>query len=248
MRRETLTFFAGVMRGNLPVTTLLDADFTYLNEELAKFYGIDGVSGDRFRRVSLKGTPRGGLLTQASILTVSSNPTRTSPVKRGKWILDNLLNTPPPPAPPDVPELEKNQLVGTLRQRMEQHRANPACAACHDMMDPLGFALENFDAVGRWRTRDGRQPVDATAVLPDGTQFKGVGDLRRLLSNQRRDQFVRCLAEKLMTYAVGRGTEYYDKCAVDEIVAYVQDHDYQFAYLIAAIIDSDPFQKQGQRE
>ena len=166
MRRETLTFFAGVMRANMPVTTLLDANFTYLNEELAKFYGIHGVTGDQFRYVSLEGTPRGGLLTHASVLTVTSNPTRTSPVKRGKWILDNLLNTPPPPAPPDVPELEKSKLVGTLRERMEQHRKNPACAACHNMMDPLGFALENFDAVGLWRTRDGRDEVNAAGKFP----------------------------------------------------------------------------------
>ena len=248
MRRETLTFFAAVMRGNLPVTTLLDADFTYLNEELAKFYGIHHVKGSNFRRVSLEGTPRGGLLTHASVLTVTSNPTRTSPVKRGKWILENLLNTPPPPAPPNVPELEKSRLVGTLRERMEQHRSNPACAACHNMMDPLGFALENFDAVGNWRTRDGRDPIDASGKLPDGTEFSGVEDLRTLLVTQRKDQFTRCLTEKMLIYALGRGTEYYDKCAIDEIVAEVQQHDYQFAYLIAGIILSDPFQKQGYRE
>jgi len=248
MRRETLTFFAAVMRANLPVTTLLDADFTYLNEPLAKFYGIHGVTGDQFRRVSLAGTPRGGLLTQASILTVTSNPTRTSPVKRGKWILDNLLNTPPPPAPPDVPELEKGRLVGTLRQRMEQHRESPACAVCHNMMDPLGFALENFDGVGQWRSRDGRDQVDASGKLPDGTEFRGVEDLRELLATQRKDQFTRCLAEKMLIYAIGRGTEYYDKCAIDEIAAYAEQNDYKFAYLIAGIIASDPFQKQGYRE
>ncbi len=248
MRRETLTFFAAVMRANLPVTTLLDADFTYLNESLAKFYGIRGVTGDQFRRVSLAGTPRGGLLTHASVLTVTSNPTRTSPVKRGKWILDNLLNTPPPPAPPDVPELDKGRLVGTLRQRMEQHRESPACAACHNMMDPLGFALENFDGVGQWRSRDGRDEVDASGKLPDGTEFRGVEDLRELLATQRKDQFTRCLTEKMLIYAIGRGTEYYDKCAIDEIVAYVEQNDYKFAYLIAGIIASDPFQKQGYRE
>ena len=248
MRRETLTFFAAVMRGNLPVTTLLDADFTYLNEGLAKFYGIHSVTGDEFRRVSLEGTPRGGLLTHASILTATSNPTRTSPVKRGKWVLENLLNTPPPPAPPNVPELEKSRLKGTLRERMEQHRSNPACATCHNMMDPLGFALENFDAIGRWRSRDGREEVDASGRLPDGTQFSGVGDLRKLLSTDRKGQFVRCLTEKMLIYALGRGTEYYDKCAIDEIVGDVEKHGYQFAYLIAGIIQSDPFQKQGNRE
>ncbi|TWU44617.1 hypothetical protein Poly51_60490 [Rubripirellula tenax] len=248
MKRETLTFFAGVMRGNMPIPTLLDADFTYLNEPLAKFYGMPSVKGDQFRRVSLVGTPRGGLLTHASVLTVTSNPTRTSPVKRGKWILDNLLNMPPPPAPPNIPELEKSRLVGTLRQRMEQHRDNPACAACHNMMDPLGFAMENFDAVGQWRTRDGRDLVNASGKLPDGTAFNGVEDLKRLLSTERRDAFVRCLAEKMLIYALGRGTEYYDKCAIDKIMADVRRADYQFAYLLAAIIESDPFQKQGHRE
>ena len=248
MRRETLTFFAGVMRENLPVTQLLDAQFTYLNEPLAKYYGIPGVVGDEFRKVSLQGTPRGGLLTHASVLTVTSNPTRTSPVKRGKWVLDNLLNAPPPPAPANVPELERGKLVGTLRERMEQHRKNPACAACHKMMDPLGFALENFDAVGQWRTRDGKDEINAVGKFPDGTQFNGVGDLRKLLATERCDQFVRCLAEKMLIYALGRGTEYYDKCAIDRIVETVKQKDYRFAYLIAAIIESDPFQKQGYRE
>ncbi|QDT09226.1 DUF1592 domain-containing protein [Planctomycetes bacterium K23_9] len=248
MRRETLTFFLGVMRDNRPVTDLLDANFTYLNEPLAKYYGIRGVSGEQFRRVSLEGTQRGGLLTHASVLTVTSNPTRTSPVKRGKWILDNLLNLPPPPAPADVPELEKSKLVGTLRERMEQHRESPACAACHNVMDPLGFALENFDAVGLWRDRDGKDAVDARGELPDGTQFDGAADLRRVLSTTRREQFVRCIAEKMLIYSLGRGTEYYDKCAIDRIVAGIKRYDYKFAYLIAAIIQSDPFQKQGFRE
>jgi len=248
MRTETLMFFSQVMKNNLPVTRLIDADFTYLNEALAKFYGVDGVRGDEFRLVSTKDTPRGGLLTHASILTVTSNPTRTSPVKRGKWILDNLLNTPPPPAPPNIPELEKAQLTGTLRQRMEQHRSDPACAACHNMMDPLGFALEHFDAVGRYRTRDGRDPIDASGEMPDGTRFTGADGLKNLLADQRKDQFVRCLVEKMMIYSLGRGTEYYDKCAIDEIMATVRTKDYRFAYVIAAIIESEPFQKQGYRE
>jgi hypothetical protein len=248
MRRETLTFFAAVMRGNLSVTRLLDGRFTFLNEKLAQFYGIAGVNGDEFRRVSLQGTPRGGLLTQASVLTVTSNPTRTSPVKRGKWILENLLNTPPPPAPPNIPELEKSRLVGTLRQRMEQHRENPACATCHNMMDPLGFALEQFDAVGRFRSHDGQAPVDATGKLPDGTEFNGVEDLRRILATEKQEQFVRCFTEKLLIYATGRGTEYYDRCAIDEIVALAAKHDYEFAYIIAGIVECDPFQKQGYRE
>lgn len=248
MRRETMTFFAGVMRANLPVTTLLNADFTFLNETLANYYGIAGVRGEHFRQVSLAGTQRGGLLTHGSVLTVTSNPTRTSPVKRGRWILDNLLNTPPPPAPPNVPELEKEQLSGTLRERMEQHRQNPACAACHQMMDPLGFALENFDAVGRWRTSEGGEAVDASGELPDGTVFEGAGELRNLLVGKREQDFVRCVVEKMLIYATGRGTEYYDQCALDQIVEYTKQNDNQFAYLIAGIILSDPFQKQGHRE
>ena len=180
--------------------------------------------------------------------TERGSATRTSPVKRGKWILDNLLNTPPPPAPPNVPELEKGKLVGSLRERMEQHRSNPACAACHNMMDPMGFALENFDAVGRYRTRDGRDEIDASGEMPDGTRFVGVEGLRKLLATERRDQFVRCLAEKMLIYSLGRGTEYYDKYAIDSIMEKVRSKDYRFAYLIAAIIESDPFQKQGYRE
>jgi len=248
LRRETLTFFAAVVRGNLPVTELLEADFTYLNEKLAKYYGIRDVQGPEFRRVSLEGTGRGGLLTHGSILTVTSNPSRTSPVKRGKWILDNLLNMPPPPAPPDIPELEKAKLVGTLRQRMEQHRTNPACAACHNMMDPLGFALENYDAVGRYRKRDGGSDIDASGRMPDGTEFVGADGLRRVLATERREQFVKALIEKMMTYAIGRGVEYYDKCAVDKILSDARPNDFRFAYILAGIIESDPFQKLGERE
>ncbi|XZE52300.1 DUF1592 domain-containing protein [Planctomycetaceae bacterium SH139] len=247
MQRETLTFFAGVLRGNLPVTTLLEGDFTYLNQPLAEFYGIPGVEGEQFRKVSLRGTPRAGLLTHASVLTVTSNPTRTSPVKRGKWILENLLNMPPPPPPPDVPELEQDALSGTLRERMEQHRANPACAACHNMMDPLGFALENFDAIGRWRTSDGEELIDASGQLPDGTTFQGIEQLRSHLTGKQREQFVRCLTEKLMIYALGRGLEYYDKCAIDEILLDAKSKDYRFAYIIAGIVASPPFQNQGER-
>lgn len=248
MQRETLTFFAAVMRRNLPVTTLLDGQFTFLNAKLARFYRIPEVEGDHFREVSLANSPRGGLLTHGSVLTVTSNPTRTSPVKRGKWILDVLLNEPPPPAPPNVPELDKGPLTGSLRERLEQHRDNPACAACHRLMDPLGFALENFDAVGRYRSHDAGLPIDAAGALPDGTRFDGIADLRRTLAERHRDQFVRCLIEKMMTYAVGRGIEYYDRCTIDEIESALAAKDYRFASLIAAIIESDPFQKQGERE
>ncbi len=248
VERETLTFFAGVMRKNMSVMELLDGEFTYLNEPLADFYGIPNVKGKEFREVSLKGTGRAGLLTQASVLAVTSNPTRTSPVKRGKWILDNLLAQSPPPAPPGVPELEKVKLTGTLRQRLEQHRADPACANCHKLMDPLGLALENYDAIGRYRTHDEGQPIDASGVLPDGTAVKNSEELRKILSSKHRDDFVQCLTEKMLTYALGRGLEYYDKCAVDKIVAKMKQDNYRFSTLLTEIVLSEPFQKKGTRE
>jgi hypothetical protein len=248
VERETLTFFAGVMRKNLSVIELLDGEFTYLNEPLADYYGIKNVKGNEFREVSLKGTGRAGLMTQASVLAVTSNPTRTSPVKRGKWILDNLLAKSPPPAPPGVPELEKVKLSGTLRQRLEQHRADPACANCHKLMDPLGFALEHFDAIGRIRTKDEGQPIDATAELPDGTKVKNAAELRAVLASKHREDFVLCLTEKMLTYALGRGLEYYDKCAVDKIVAKLKEDEYRFSTLVTEIVLSEPFQKKGTRE
>lgn len=247
LRRETLTFFAAVMRYDRPITTLLDGRFTYLNEKLAKFYGIPGVSGDEFRFVRFEDGVRAGLLTQGSILTVTSNPTRTSPVKRGKWILDNILGTPPPPAPPNVPELERSELTGTMRQRLVQHRDNPACASCHKLMDPLGFALENFDAIGQWRQQQDGLPIDASGELPGGIQITGIDDLRTVLVQQQREQFVRCVTEKLLTFALGRGLEYYDKCAVDKIQSRLAANDYRFSELILGIVQSDPFQKQGVR-
>ena len=247
-KRETLTFFAGVMRDDLSVVSLLDADFTYLNQELAEYYSIGDVRGSNFRKVSLAGTGRSGLLTHASVLAVTSNPTRTSPVKRGKWILDNLLATPPPPAPPGVPELkEKGQLTGTLRQRMEQHRTDPACASCHKLMDPLGFALENYDAVGKFRELDEGLAIDASGTLPDGSVVRGAQELRTALLERNKEQFVRCLTEKMLTYALGRGLEYYDRCAVDKIMAEMQKQDAKFSTLLEQIVLSDPFQKKGQR-
>lgn len=246
---ETMNFFRGAVREDLSILRLIDADFTYLNEDMAAYYGIQNVKGTNFRKVSLIGTNRAGLLTHASVLAVTSNPTRTSPVKRGKWILDNLLATPPPPAPPGVPELkEKGELVGTLRQRLEQHRADPACASCHKLMDPLGFALENFDAVGQWRTQDGGQAIDPSGELPDGATIKGVAQLRQSLLTKNKDQFARCVTEKMLTYALGRGLEYYDKCAVDKILAALQKNDYKLSTLIIEIVKSDPFQKKGERE
>lgn len=249
MKRETFTFFASVMRNDESVLNLLDSDYTYLNQSLAEFYGISGVEGEQFRRVSLAGTVRGGLLTQASILAVTSNPTRTSPVKRGKFVLDSLLGTPPPAAPPGVPELkEKGELTGTLRQRMEQHRADPACAACHQLMDPLGFALENFDAVGRWRIKDGNDPIDASGELPGGIKVDGAVALRKLLKDKYQDRFVRCLIEKTLTYSIGRGLDFYDLCTVEKIEQQLKQSDYRFSTMIFEIIRSDAFQKIGSRE
>ncbi len=247
-RTETYLFFLHTIRENLNVIRLLDADYSFMNESLARFYGIPGVDGDKFRKVSLKGQKRMGLLTHASILAVTSNPTRTSPVKRGKWILDNILGTPPPPAPPGVPELDKGELTGTLRQRMEQHRSDPACAACHKLMDPLGLALENYDAVGRWRTKEGALDIDTTGEFPTGEAIRNPGDLIRVIRDNKSDRFVRTLTEKLMVYALGRGLEYYDRCAIDKIMAAAATEDYRMQSLIYNIVISDPFQRKGTRE
>ena len=247
MLTETEMFFAAVIRDDRSVLDLIDSDFTYLNERLAKHYGIPGVAGEQFRRVPLKGGERGGLLTQASVLTVTSNPTRTSPVKRGKWILEQFLGTPPPPPPGNVPELDnQKKLSGTLRQRMERHRANPACASCHAKMDPLGFGLENFDAVGAWRVKDGADAVDASGVLPSGQKFQGPRELKAILKGKGKD-FVRCLSEKMLTYGLGRGVEYFDACTLDAIVAGTVKNKYKFSQMILEIVKSDPFQKRRGR-
>jgi hypothetical protein len=244
MRTETLMFFQSVVDQDASVLDFLNGKYTFVNEQLAKHYGMEGVTGDQFRRVALNDGPRGGILTQASILTVTSNPSRTSPVKRGKWVLEQLLGTPPPSPPPGVPALADDNkhgpLVGTLRQRMEQHRKNPACAQCHAKMDPLGFGLENFDAVGSWRTVDGDSPVDASGVLPDGQKFSGPAELRDILMT-KKDLFVRCFSDKLLTYALGRGTEPNDRCSIDNIVAAAAKHGYRFSSIVTAIVESDPF-------
>jgi hypothetical protein len=248
MAKETELFFETMVKEDRNVLDFLDADFTFVNERLAKHYGLPGVKGDEFRRVSLAGVERRGVLTHASILTVTSNPTRTSPVKRGKWILDNILNTPPPPPPPDVPELEeqKGELKGSLRQRMEMHRSKAICASCHQRMDPLGFGFENFDGVGAWRTKDGKFPIDPSGVLPSGQTFKGPKELVAILKTKAAE-FRRCLAEKMLTYALGRGLEPYDKCAVDDICAEVVRNDNRFSALVLAVVRSDPFQKRKGR-
>ena len=250
MRTETQMLFAHIMRQNRGILELLDADYTFVNERLARHYGIAAVRGKEFQRVSLQGTGRSGVLTHASVLTVTSNPTRTSPVKRGKWVLENLLGESPPPPPANVPDLmegEKAELQGTLRQRMEQHRSNPNCATCHQQMDPLGFAFENFNAIGEWRKTDGKFPIDASGELPSGEKFQGAAELTALLAKQKRTQFVRCFAEKLLTYALGRGLEYYDKCAVDKITAALAKDDHKFEMLVLEIVRSEPFQKLGKK-
>ena len=238
MLRETELFFRTIVSDNRSILDFLDADYTYVNDRLAKHYGISGVSGPDFKRVSLEGGRRGGLLGQASILTVTSDPTRTSPVKRGKWILENLFDAPPPEPPPNVPQLaegDSSQLTGSLREQMERHRADPACASCHKMMDPLGFGLENYNAIGAWRDRDGTIEIDATGELPSGQTFDGPQELRHLLL-QRQDDFRRCLSEKMLTFALGRGLEYYDACAVERIVNRLQADDDRFAIVVEEIV------------
>ena len=240
--RETALFLDHLVREDRSVLELIDADYTFLNERLADFYGIDGVHGGYFRRVPLTASERGGILTQGSVLMVTSYPTRTSPVLRGKWVLENLLGAPPPPPPPDVPALAAGAetSAGSLREALEQHRANPACAACHAKLDPLGFALEHFDAVGAYRTEDDGVAVEASGALPDGTLVDGPAGLRRVLLD-RRDEFVETLAAKLLTYAIGRGLESYDQAAVRGIRRRVEAADYRFSALVSAIVDSVPF-------
>ncbi len=247
MLRETEEFFLHVLRQDRPLTDFLDGDYTFVNEELAKFYGIADIKGTDFQKVSLKGSPRGGILTHASVLAVTSNPTRTSPVKRGKWILENILGTPPPPPPENVDELkEEGELKGTMRQQLEQHRANPTCAGCHARMDPLGFGFENFSAIGAWRTTEGKHKIDASGVLPDGKKFDGPAELRTILV-EKKDVFAKTLTEKVMTYAIGRGTERTDRCFVEEVTANVAKNDYRFRHLILEIVKSDPFLKRRSK-
>jgi hypothetical protein len=244
-RHETEMLFESVIKEDRSVLDLLRADYTFLNERLAKHYGISNVYGDHFRRVELgKDSVRGGLLGQGSIMTVTSYANRTSPVRRGKWILENLLGTPVPPPPlnvPPFPENEAGKKVLTVRERMVQHRANPACASCHQLMDPVGLATENFDAVGRFRTiSEAGTPVDASGGLPDGSKFDGVLGLRAAVLN-RPELFVTTMTEKLMTYALGRGLEYYDAPAVREITRNAKAKDYRLSSVVLGIVNSTPF-------
>jgi mono/diheme cytochrome c family protein len=243
MYTESKLFVQSIVREDRSIIDLLNGKYTFLNERLAKFYGIPGVVGNQFRRVDLDGTQRSGVLTQASVLTVTSYPTRTSPVLRGKWILENVLNAPPPPPPPGVGSIDAQggPLAGTMRQQMEKHRANPACAACHERMDPLGFALENYNAIGHWRTRDAGQPIDASGSMPDGKSFRGGAELKALLASNS-GTFAECLTEKMMTYALGRGLEGYDQAAVRQIVNALSANNYRFSVLISGIVNSAPFQ------
>ena len=245
MRRETEMFVAHIIREDRSILEFLDAKYSFMNERLARHYGIDGVSGPAFRKVDLTGTQRGGIVTQASVLTVSSYATRTSPVLRGKWILDNLLNAPPPEPPADVPNLDETTIgtAASMRDQLQQHRRDPTCASCHRRMDPLGFGLENFDAVGAWRTADGKFPIDASGELPGGEEFNGPGELIAILSNQPRP-FAECLTSKLLTYALGRGLEAYDRRTLKEIAAKLPARNYRFSALVLEIVKSLPFQQQ----
>jgi mono/diheme cytochrome c family protein len=263
MLKETQLCFDAILREDRSILELIDSNYTFLNDRLGKLYGIRDTLGngwpkkvqggeflprDKFVKVSLQGNERGGILTQASVLTITSNPTRTSPVKRGKWVLEQILGTPPPPPPPNVPELEeKGQLTGSLRQRMEQHRKNVSCANCHARMDAMGFAFENFDGIGRWRTKDGDFDIDPSGTLPSGQSFKGSAELKKVLL-EKKDLFARALSEKMLIYAIGRGLEYYDRAAVNQIVAAIRRSDYRFSTLVVEITKSDPFRMRRGKD
>jgi hypothetical protein len=245
LRQETELLVESMLREDRSILQLLTANYTFLNERLARHYGIPDVFGSHFRRVTLSDKERYGLLGQGSVLAVTSYSNRTAPTIRGKWVLENLLGAPPPPPPPDVPSLKENEGRDgkplTMRQRMEQHRANAVCASCHSRMDPLGFALENFDALGRWRTAEAGAPIDAHGALPDGTQFEGPSELRKILLD-RKEQFAKNVAEKLLTYSLGRGLEYYDQPSVRKIMGEAASNNYRWSALVTGIVKSMPFQ------
>jgi Protein of unknown function (DUF1592)/Protein of unknown function (DUF1588)/Protein of unknown function (DUF1587)/Protein of unknown function (DUF1585)/Protein of unknown function (DUF1595) len=249
MRQETELFLDSIVREDRSVLDLIDGKYSFMNERLARHYGIPWVKGPEFRRVDLTGTERGGVITQASVLTVSSYATRTSTVLRGKWVLDNILNAPPPDPPAGVPRLDEATVSASasLRQQMEAHRTNPTCASCHVRMDPIGFGLENYDAIGAWRTQDGKWDIDPAGALPDGRSFHGPEELKQILK-QDRDAFAVGITQKLLTYALGRGLERYDKKAVQTIAAELPGHDYRFSALVLEIVNSLPFQmRRGDR-
>ncbi len=248
MQEETRHFFDSIVREDRSILEFLDSDYSYLNERIARHYGIEGVRGEEFRRVRLSDRRRGGLLGQASILTVSSYPTRTSPVLRGLWVMDSILGQSPPPPPPDVPELEvrEGELRGTLRQQLEEHRANEGCMSCHLVMDAIGFGLENYDAVGKWRTHEGTQPVDASGTLPGDRAFDSPAQLRGILVDTEVDSFSRTLSKKLLTYALGRGVDRRDNPAIDEIQRTLKGANYRIAALVEGIVNSKPFRMKAR--
>ena len=245
MKTETRMFFESILRENRPLSEFLDAKYTFLDERLAKHYGIEGVSGGTFRRVELTTDQRGGLLSHASILSISSYPTRTSPVIRGKYLLQNFLGAPPPAPPPDVPTLDEEAVgnAGSLRQQLEKHRSNATCASCHNRMDVLGFGLENYDAIGKWRTMDGKFPVDVSGTFPNGKSFSTPAEMKVLLKEELPD-FARCIIEKMLTYSLGRGLEKYDRKTIEEIGRRLSASGYQFQTLISEIVQSLPFQSR----
>lgn len=246
MRQETERFFAAVMREDRSIMDFIDGDFTFVNERLARHYGIKGIRGNQFQRVSLKGQPRAGVMTQASILTLTSNPSRTSPVKRGKWIMENILGTPPPEPPANVPDFEvvrQGRPNASLREQMEIHREDPGCASCHRQMDALGFGFENFDAIGRWRDKEGKLKIDPSGELPGGEKFQGPLDLVKILS-QRQAEFSRSLASRMLVYALGRGLLPPDRCAVDKIAETLAKDNDRFSTLVTEIVLSEPFRKR----
>jgi hypothetical protein len=249
MKRETELFFGSIITENRSVMDLLTANYTFVNERLARHYGIPNVYGTDFRRVTITDEARKGLLGQASILTVTSMPNRTSPVQRGKWILTNILGNPPTPPPPGVPALKDNEAGSrklSLRERMEAHRADPACAGCHKVMDPMGFSLENFDAVGQWRTTDDGSKIDPSGTLFNGMKVDGALALRNMLTSNP-EIFTGVLTEKLMTYALGRGIEYSDMPAVREILRDAGRNDYRFSSIVLGIVKSTPFEMKEKK-
>ena len=244
MKEESRLFFDAIVREDRSIYDLVDANFTFVNQRLADLYGIANVQGDKFQRVQLAAdSPRGGVLGQGAVMVATSMPTRTSPVIRGKWVLEQLLGTPPPPPPANVPPLEATKVDkdASMRVRLEQHRQNPDCAVCHDKIDPVGFALENFDAIGQWRTQDGSSAIDASGVLPNGKKVNGVAELKRYVKSEK---FARNLAQKMMIYAIGRGLNRSDKPAVDAVMAHLKAHDNKMSALIEAIVTSEPFLKR----
>ncbi len=244
-RKETDLFLDSVLLSDKSITELLTANYSFLNERLARHYEIPNIEGSYFRRVTFApGSPRGGLLGQGSILTLTSYSTRTSPVVRGKWVLENIFAAPPPPPPPNVPALNTSSDNGkalTMRQAMSLHRAQEPCASCHARMDPIGFAMDNFNAIGQWRTTDAAQSIDASGLLPDGTKFNGVAEMKKDVV-RNPEEFVSAVAEKLLMYAIGRNVQYFDQPALRTIVHQAARHNYTFSSLILGVVESVPFQ------